>query len=260
MRLTRFIVTTLLLLLVSGALSAYTIYLKDGSKLIARKKYEVQRDRALILLSTGTTTSIAFSEIDVPRTDEANKIDYGSAVILDDNSEKALPTLEKPKPRKTLSQVIRPGASSRLVRQQDTPSDPTEEPTVFTPPPAAHKDLTQVRRTPYGAVDISNQLMQLLRSRGVEEVSVFQGTERERILVDIVTNSEASVFRALEASAKALETMAEQRPADVAALEILMKTDRRVRAGQFLMTVERAKELNHSQIDPQQFFLRYVEF
>ncbi len=255
MRLCRLTLTTAFLLLVSSALSAYTIYLKDGSQLIAKEKYKVADGRALITLSTGTRTSIDLEEIDVERTEANNEVDYGGVVVLPDTTVQTIPTQQRPKERTTLSQVIQSGGSDRLERTSAAASSNSQNATEG---PAG--DLANARRSPYGAVDISNQLRQLLRSRGIDQVNIYQGTETQRILVDIVTNSEASVFRALEASAKALATLDEQRPGEIAAFELYMTTDRRVRAAQFLLTPERATELNSSQIDPQQFFLRYVEF
>ena len=45
---------TAVLLLIAAPLTAYTIYLKDGSRLIAREKYTLEGDRALIVLQNGT--------------------------------------------------------------------------------------------------------------------------------------------------------------------------------------------------------------
>ena len=74
----------LVLLLVAAPIAAYTIYLKDGSRLIAREKYTLDGERALILLQNGTQTFLAASEIDVPRTDAANRNNYGTAMVLQD--------------------------------------------------------------------------------------------------------------------------------------------------------------------------------
>jgi hypothetical protein len=256
MRLCRLTLTTAFLLLISSALSAYTIYLKDGSQLIAKEKYEVADGRALITLSTGTRTSIALDEIDIERTEANNDVDYGGVVVLPDATVQTIPTQQRPKERTTLSQVIQSGVSDRLPRTSTTGN--SNSGSNASNGPAGN--LANARRSPYAAVDIGNELRQLLRSRGIDQVNIYQGTESQRILVDIVTNSEASVFRALEASAKALATLDEQRPGEIAALELYMTTDRRVRAAQFLLTSDRASELNTSQLDPQQFFLRYVEF
>ena len=39
-----------------------------------------------------------------------------------------------------------------------------------------------------------------------------------------------------------------------------MATDRRTRAGQFLLTPERARELASKELDVTAFFIKYVEF
>ena len=64
--------------------SAYTIYLKDGSRILARDKYGVDGDRAIITLENGTETFLAFAEIDVERTEEANQGNLGNALVFED--------------------------------------------------------------------------------------------------------------------------------------------------------------------------------
>ena len=71
----------LILLFLAAPMAAYTIYLRDGARLIAKEKYTLDGDRALIVLQNGTQTFLAASEIDVPRTDAANRNNYGTAMV-----------------------------------------------------------------------------------------------------------------------------------------------------------------------------------
>ncbi len=254
MRLCRTTLLTLALSLIGNAVFAYTIYLKDGSQLISKEKYTVEDGRAVIILSTGTQTSIAMEEIDVERTEAANDVDYGGVVVLDDASVKTIPSQTRTEERPTLAQMIQPSGRNQLERSTD------REPSEAVDPLAASQDLSRTRRTPYRQLDVGNQIEQLLRSRGVDQVSLYQGTRPRRVLVDITTNNEAAVFRALEATAKAVTTLANQRPDEVEAFEVYMQTDRRVRAGQFLMTPDKASELISGTIEAGEFFLRHVQF
>jgi len=77
-------------------LFAYTIYLKDGSRLMADGPYRVEGEQAIITLQNGTRTSIAAAEIDEQRTVEANAGGYGAALVLDDGKFTQLPNEAAP--------------------------------------------------------------------------------------------------------------------------------------------------------------------
>src|SRR4028119_2010381 len=82
--------------LTAGPLAAYTIYLKDGSTVQSKGKYRVQNGKAYITLPNGTQTFIDAKEIDVKRTDEANKADYGGNAVI---PQEATPPPGAPPPR-----------------------------------------------------------------------------------------------------------------------------------------------------------------
>ena len=66
MRRWKMILLPLLLIVLAAPLSAYTIYLKDGTRIVAKQKYRVDEDgKAIITLQNGTQTFIKSSEIDV---------------------------------------------------------------------------------------------------------------------------------------------------------------------------------------------------
>ena len=106
----RYLSFALILLLAATPIAAYTIYLKDGSRLIAREKYTLEGDRALILLQNGTQTFLAASEIDVPRTDAANRNNYGTAMVLQDGEFTEAPPDPSPSARSPSPRS--PGAAS----------------------------------------------------------------------------------------------------------------------------------------------------
>ena len=258
----RSLVLGLVLVLSTAPLAAYTIYLTDGSRLVAREAYRVEDDQAIITLPNGTRTSIALSEIDVPRTRRANQVDYGDAVVVDeDGSVGRVPTAPPDEDEPSLTEIAR---RNRSLRSSPDPEDPAEpEPTTearLPRTPAGNVDLLRANRVPISSVEIGSLLSEVLRNQGVESASLYQGTRPNRIFIDFSTNSEAAVFRALEASARALLEAEQQRPGAVEALELFMATDQRQRAGQFLMTPDRARELIGRQIDLPGYYLKYVQF
>ena len=66
--------------LLAAPLFAYTIFLKDGSTIIAKEVHRVEGDRVIITLPNGTETFIALEEVDLERTKafNANNIDGAS--------------------------------------------------------------------------------------------------------------------------------------------------------------------------------------
>ena len=95
---------------------------------------------------------------------------------------------------------------------------------------------------------------------GVESAGIYQGSSPRRVLVEVVTNSEGAVFQAIAGAAQSLLDLEAKQPRAVDSLELFLATDHRQRAGQFLVTRERARELVSKQLDLTAFYLKYVEF
>lgn len=255
--------STLLLLALAtvGPLFSYTIYLEDGSTVIAREKYRVEEGKAIIVLQNGTQTFIDASEIDVARTERANQGNYGTAFFIDEEG-----------------QVVEAPASPVEQKQRLTDVASRSEPTVGTRSPAMRPetgvssdadyrrthtgfvDLTVFPRTPYRNLEIAVEAARFLRTLGVNEFKVFQGTEGQRAFVEMTTNSESSAFRSLEAAADTLIHLRNQFPDQVQELELLLITSNRDRAGQFFIDAETAMRLADSGVDAATFFLQHVQF
>ena len=59
--------------LAAGPALAYTVYLKDGSKIVASEKYKVRGEKAIVKLTNGTETMLPLAEIDVARTEKSRR-------------------------------------------------------------------------------------------------------------------------------------------------------------------------------------------
>lgn len=255
----RFLLPALLAaLLLAGPLSAYTIYLKDGQTIIAKGKYRVEKGRAIITLPNGTQTFLNASEIDVRRTDEANRSDLGNAMVLEGNrpSNQQAPGVPK---QKTLSDMIANREAPREPEVRREVRRDTSAPGGVNRTRAGYTDLSGVARKPYSNLELASELQQFLRSQGLQEAEIYSGTQADRILLEITTNSEGSVFRSLATSANALLHIREAHPG-VAAFEILMATPERERAGQFLLTPELASDLVAQRVEVTAFFIDNVQF
>lgn len=258
---------TLVLLVLTVAVAtpvlAYTIYLKDGSHLVAREPYRVEDGKAYIVLNNGTTTFIDASEIDVERTREANQSNLGSAVVLDEGEVREIPVDNEPEEEETsLADLITGGqagtrrqAAVEAAAEAERRSGPQLEQTT-----AGYPDLRTLPRRSYTNDEIASEIQAYYRSQGLDEVQVFQGTEPGRPFVEVTAASEASVFRALAVGASAVNQLAERFPAQVRRLELLMVTPAGERAGQFVLSPETADLLLSKKVDVTTFFLRYVQF
>lgn len=243
------IATATLLLLTTAPLAAYTIYLKDGSHLIAKQKYRIQGKHALIILPSGTESFLDLNQIDVERTKAANSNNYGTALILNNgkltNSKPAPPAPKGP----TLGDLIeerKVGPTVGLSGSAQTAQDR-----------AARQEMVP---KPYPNTEIVDRITSFLTAQGLPHITVLRGERLERPRIDIVTDSESAVFRALEASAKLLAQLRQDHPNSVFALSLHLHTSKGEHAGNFILNPERASELLGGQEEVSEFYVRHVEF
>lgn len=235
--------------LVTTPLFAYTVYLKDGSRLIATEAPAIENGQAIITLQNGTRTSIAASEIDLEKTRAANKTDYGTAMVLEEG---------------TFTEMTEENAG----RERGRLSDVANRPTVGQRPRARREmtfgdgdSLENWQRTPYrGNLDLAGEILEVFRSRGIEQVGIYQGTRPGRILLELSTNSESAVFRALKITAGALSRVHGLYPNEVQAVELVLATAQRERAGQFVLDPEDAAQLLTEGAEISSFYVANVRF
>ncbi len=264
MRQLRRLTLSLLALLWVGPLFAYTIYLTDGSSIQAKEKYKVVGERAVITLPNGNQTFLPLKQIDVARSDQANTNDYGTAVVID--SHQIPPASAAPPPQQTLTNLIHDKAPAprelvpaRRTRPGVAPTSATALPGSLAKTKAGFSDLSTLTRRPCSQVDVAAELQQFFHGQGVEEVEIYQGTQSDRPLVEVTTNSEASVFRALAVGATALLHVRESHPR-VSGFELLLMTPAKERAGQFVLTPQMAAEIVSRNVEVSSFFLSNVQF
>jgi hypothetical protein len=250
----------LLLAAAAGPLAAYTIYLKDGSKVVAREKYRVEGERAIIVLQNGTQTFLQLAQIDVARTEQANRADYGTAVVIDEGKTRTLDEGAGGPPRdKRLADLIAErGQGMRKLPEARRAAVPDEGAAAMSP--AGWPDLTTMARRPLADPQIAGELEGLFSGQGVAGAKVFQGTAANRAFVEVAAGSEAAVFRALSVAAQALLAGRDRFGNRLSALELLMMTPGRERAGQFTLTPELAQDLAGKRQEVSAFFLTHVQF
>jgi hypothetical protein len=249
-------------LLLASPAAAYTIYLKNGKTIQAKGKYRIQGDKAYLVLPSGTQSFINANEIDVARTDAANRSDYGgNAVILDQGTTPPPDAPPQPPAQKRLSDMI---ASRQAARElpgpgREAPPPPSAKSQVVKTK-AGYIDLSSLGRRPFGQVDVLTELQQFFHSQGIDDVEIYSGTRPDRPLVEVTTASEGSVFQSLSIAANALLHIRDRFPGKIEALELLMTTPQRERAGQFVLTPEDAADLVSKKVEVTAFFVHNVQF
>jgi len=241
--------TVALFLLGGLPLAAYTIYLKDGSHIIAKQKYKVEGKRAIITLPSGTESFLDLAQIDVPKTDEANRQNFGTALVLNDgkltNSKPAPP----PPKERTLGDLIE--------QRQVGPNIGLAEGEANRAGGATPSSVTP---KPYPDTEIVDRITHYLSARGLQQIVVLRGDRLERPRIDIVTDSESAVFRALEAGATLLAQLRQDHPKSILALALHLHTSSGEHAGDFILTPERASELLGGEEEVSEFYVRHVQF
>lgn len=261
----------LLALAVASPLLAYTIYLKDGAKIIAREKYRIEDDKIYFTLQSGTETYYSLAEIDIERTNAANQRDVGTALVVEGGKvrEVAIEDVQRRgrEERPTLQDLIASGAAgpSHVPEPSATGASHrnTEQEEALPRTSAGFVDLAAFDKKPLANTALASQIVEIFQRRELEDIEVYQGTGAGRPLVEVVTGSEAGVFRSLVVATMALARLQETNPDRIEALELLLTTPTGNRAGQFVLTADNTRELLSDKLDPQTlqaFFLQHVQF
>ena len=241
-----------LFLLVASASQAVVIYFKDGSKEVVADSYRIEGNRMIAVLQSGQETAIRLDAVDLEKTEAMAKVAKGSAVVIDHQTpEETAEALEK---ARTVADLMR------------------EKSTLPTAIPLAERTSRTLRYTPAGNVDFlgsprreltpparAELIESLLQRHGLGEAAAFQGTQANRVLIDVVTATKGEVFAALESCARMLVDLKAQWP-EVRGLELAMSTGTRSRAGQFVLTPEHAEALKSGGTTVADYFVSNVLF
>lgn len=234
------------------AVFAYTVVLKNGSTLEATRRYSIRPDgKAVVVLANGTTLLLEIAEVDVKKTEELNRANDDSVVVLDDRRPGA-PRNQGPKP--TLQDMrARPSEAERAPATRGTPL-------VVPTRPSESPEGRGSSHRPFANAALAAQLETAFRSHGVDGVRIYQGSDGRRPLIQVSTPNEAGIFSALEVAAQALIALRQASPDTIATLELRLETPGGDRGGEFLITPEQAKDLADGKIDAARFFVKYVQF
>lgn len=248
------LVCALGLAFVCASAFAYTIILKDGTRILAKTKYTVRGDRAIIVLPSGTEAAYSAAEIDVAATDAANRQDVGTAVVIEGGKVQTLQTGAPPPPKSSLQDFIQ----KRSAGLPEPPPATQTRPAVGSP--ERRERIDRSGRAPFRDAALANELRAFLITRGAA-ADVYQGTTPRRARLVFETRAEGPVFKALVASATALIQIRHQFPERIDAFEVICEVpDDEGLGGRFTLTPEQAADLVSGRVDLTRFYVENVEF
>ena len=253
-------IAVLLLVLAAGQAFAYTIYLKDGSKIVTAEKYTVRGDKAIVKLQSGTESMLPLAEIDVERTEKANTQNLGTAVVIEDGKSQDLQRTTAPPPQNpTLQDLIK---TREANPQAGGPTTIAETPQPRRPRseagPTTAADV--VGRSPLRDVNLAEAIRRFLFGRGISSVEVLQGPSAKRPLLVFSTGTEGQVFKALSASASTLLHVRDTSPGAVDSFEVVCRSPDGGSGGRFTMLPAQAQELVAGRLDMPTYFVKNVQF
>jgi hypothetical protein len=237
---------------------AYTIYLKDGSQLIAKQKYTVRGDKAIITLPSGMETALPLVEVDVARTDKENVENLGTAVVIDDSAtHRPMPGSQPPQSASAkLGDLIRSGAAG--VRDGVTAA-PESRPQLPERSGDSGEGDVRVRRTPLRDRAAAGALDTYISKAGLP-VEIAEGSRSRYPLLVYETDGEGPVFRALVASAGALLDARKKVGGSIEGVEVLCQTSDGGLAGRFTLDPKEASDLISGRAEITNWFVQNVEF
>jgi hypothetical protein len=249
------------LLLCASMLTADVVVFKNGSQLSC-KGFTVVGDKVVLTLPNGNEVSYKTSDVDFSKTDELNKLGKQTNVrVLEGREARNLMENEqigRPSDEKRFNELISTRTLALPEPQTRNAGSSTTAGPILTP--AGFLNLASLPKRPFDDVQVGAELLSNLRSQGFEAVRVYQGSKSKRALAEIFVASEASVFKAMKDTANALIQIDQRFPKKVEAIELLLLGEGGVLAGQFTLTPELAGQLVSGRIEPNAFFVRFVEF
>lgn len=236
---------------------AYVIVLKDGTRIVAREKPNVQGKSWVFVVPSGNRQSIPVSEVDMEKTEKVNASGTGDAYELDQNATTIQQTTDSSR-KPSISEYIKTTKKTGIGPETggapapaDAASQPASRPggTIQEPSTAS-----VVEGVDPAVSDAFVRAFAGASLRGARLTPMPKG-----VRVQAITDNEQQVFASLGAVARGLkEARALGKPLDRA--EIVLGTSAGENAGKFLMNAEDADALLNGRTSAARYFVANVVF
>jgi hypothetical protein len=233
------------LLVAHQALAVYVIVLRNGTRIVAKDRYQVKGPNAIFVTKIGTLTSIPLSQIDVQATSKANALNLGDAEALDwVDLQRIFPTPTPTPPVSALGH-IRAG----IATKEGDAAKPTPTPGVG------------FRETRFHDQQVDEAFQQGLESYHLYLYRTSQGTQPGYLFIEIQVNGQPETLKAIQAVSSTYQLLAEKAPERLPErVEIQMINEAGKEAGLFRMSPADAAELVSGKITPDKYFVEHVIF
>ena len=234
-----------LLVAAPQAFAVYVVILRNGTRVVAKEKYQIKGPNAVFVTKIGTLTSIPLSQVDVQATEKVNALHLGDAKSLDwVDVQKVVPT---PTPTRAVSSLghIREG----IATKEGEAARPTPTPGVM------------FRDTHYRDAQIDQAFQQGLESYHLYLYRTSQGTEPNYLFIEIQVNGQPETLKALQAVTATYQILVEKAPDRAPErVEVQMLNEAGKEAGVFRLSAVDANELVTGKVSPENFYLQHVIF
>lgn len=213
----------MVVLLVATVVAAegYVVILKNGARIPASERLEIEGDQALVTLVNGTMTSLPLEQVDLVATERYNQLGLGSALTLDGVGEMT------PVPTATPTPSL--GSLTRLKKISGPKPKGTPTPT---PTPSI-----ELRKNPYHDERVTKALRRIFDVKHLYLYKMSSGTRPGRLHIQATTDSQREVFHALRIIIEAYDLIHERNPkASPEAVEITLVTTVGKSAGTFRLS------------------------
>jgi hypothetical protein len=239
----------LALALASSAVASYLVILRNGSKIVAREKYQIKGTNALITRENGTLIAIPLAQVDIPATDKHNAANLGGATSLDwVDSDVPQPT---PTPTPSLNTLV-PRLKSNTVAPGPDTAQATPTPGIL------------FRGNKFRDARVDQVFQQGLENYHLYLWRTSQGTLPQYLFIEVRVGGEAEVMKALEAicttytfvNQELTKTGEAARAPERVEIQLLNESGKE--AGVFRVSAAEAEELASGKVGAKKFFIDHV--
>jgi hypothetical protein len=239
------IVVLALLVVAATAQAAYVVVLKNGSRVVARDRYQLKGSNVVVTMRNGTLTSIPLAHVDLEATEKLNAQNLGDATPLE-WVDAARPTpIPTPTPSVASLGRIIPG----LARPENDAARPTPTPGI------------SLRDVEYPDKQVERTFEEGLERYHLYLYRTSMGSQPRYLFVEVRVNGQAEVVKALQAITSTYNVLAESAPDRAPErVELQMLNESGKEAGLFRLSPEDAAELATAKTTAEEFFIRKVIF
>jgi len=241
-----------IVLFLSATLFGYVIYLKDGSTYVAKEKYKVDGEWAIITLQNNTVIRVKLNLIDVKKTQEYSERGLTGGEVI----EMVQPQRDdKPSDSRRVSPMG--DLATRSPRQTDfgAPSARGEGIDI-----RSGSGVKESDKVPFNNKNIASFFSKNFENQNLFQYRIYQGLKPSSMRLEVTTDNESEVFKTITTVARSLSDIKKRMAGSLDQVELFMVTSTGAPAGRFIVDTNKAEELADKKIKVESFYVQHVIF